>query len=76
MSTENLCFEQKYEILEMFFCLKIFSFWKFSMYLNRRVFVMRNYFQFCHSVFIALNGIPLRIHLTFHSNCLLGKQFA
>ena len=41
MSTYNLCFEQKYEIYQSF-CLKIFRFLevKFSIYLNRLVFVM------------------------------------
>ena len=41
MSTYNLCLEQKYEIYQSF-CLKIFRFLevKFSIYLNRRVFVM------------------------------------
>ena len=40
-STHNLCFEQKYENISVF-CLKIFRFLevKFSIYLNRRVFVM------------------------------------
>ena len=42
MSTHNLCFEQKYEKCQ-FFYLKIFSFLevKFSIYLNRYVFVMK-----------------------------------
>ena len=41
MSTNNLCFEQKYEKYQNFY-LKMFSFLevKFSIYLNRRVFVM------------------------------------
>ena len=41
MSTHNLCFEQKYEKYQIFY-LKIFIFLvvKFSVYLNRRVFVM------------------------------------
>ena len=39
--THNLCFEQKYEKYQNFY-LKIFIFLvvKFSIYLNRRVFVM------------------------------------
>ena len=39
--THNLCFEQKYEKYQSFY-LKTFSFSvvKFSIYLNRRVFVM------------------------------------
>ena len=41
MSTHSLCFEQEYEKY-LFFCLKIFLFLvvKFSIYLNRHVFVM------------------------------------
>ena len=40
--THNLGFEQKYEKYQNFFYLKIFIFWvvKFSVYFNRRVFVM------------------------------------
>ena len=42
-STNYLCFEQKYEQYQSFIYLKIFSFleMKFSIYLNRRVFVMK-----------------------------------
>ena len=43
MSTHNLCFEQEYEKYQNFY-LKIFIFFllvKFSVYLNRRVFVMK-----------------------------------
>ena len=42
MSAHNLCFEQKYEKYLFFFNLKIFFFLevKFSIYLNRCVFVM------------------------------------
>ena len=42
MSTQNLCFEQKYEKYQIFFYLKNFIFLvvKFSIYLNRHVFVM------------------------------------
>ena len=41
MSTHNLCFEQKYEKYQSF-VPEIFQFLevKFSLYLNRRVFVM------------------------------------
>ena len=44
MSTHNLCFEQKYEKYQSFY-LKIFIFLKvkFSIYLNRRVFVIDVY---------------------------------
>ena len=42
MSIYNLCFEQKYEIYQFFFLSKNFQFLEvtFSIYLNRRVFVM------------------------------------
>ena len=41
MSTHNLCFEQKYEKYENFLSDKFqFLVVKFSVYLNRRVFVM------------------------------------
>ena len=42
MRTNNLCFELKYEKYQSFFYLKVFIFWevKFSLYLNRHVFVM------------------------------------
>ena len=43
-STHNLCLEQKYENYQKF-SSESFHFWvvKFSIYLNRRVFVMRNH---------------------------------
>ena len=43
-STHNLCFEQKYEIYQNF-SFENFHFLvvKFSVYLNRHVFVMQNY---------------------------------
>ena len=42
MSTHNLCFEQKYEKYHNFLSEFFFNFWRriFSIYLNRRVFVM------------------------------------
>ena len=41
MSTHNLCFEQKYEKYQSFLPEKFrFLVVKFSIYLNRRVFVM------------------------------------
>ena len=42
MSTHNLCFEKKYEKFQNFFLSENFPFLvvKFSVYLNRRVFVM------------------------------------
>ena len=41
-STHNLCFEQKYEKISVFYLIFFFQFleMKFSVYLNRRVFVM------------------------------------
>ena len=43
MTTHNLCFKQKYEKYQNFY-LKTFIFLvvKFSIYLNRRVFVMKS----------------------------------
>ena len=40
-STHNLCFKQKYEKYQSFLS-EFFNFWevKFSLYLNRRVFLM------------------------------------
>ena len=50
MSTLNLCFEQKYEKYQNFFLSENFQFLvvKFSVYLNRHVFVMTswNYFRY------------------------------
>ena len=42
MSTHNLCFEQKYEKYQSFFLSENFQFLElnFSIYLNRRIFVM------------------------------------
>ena len=44
MSTHNLCFEQKYEKYQSFLFenFQVFEV-KFSIYLNKRVFVMRMY---------------------------------
>ena len=58
MSTHNLCFEQKYEKYQNFLSEKFhFLVVKFSVYLNRRVFVMSLYFlqkirlwQFMHNL--------------------------
>ena len=43
MSSHNLCFEQKYEKYQNFFYLKVFLFLtvKFSIYLNRGVFIKK-----------------------------------
>ena len=43
MGTRNLCFEQKYEKYQIFYP-NFFHFWVviFSVYLNRRVFVMND----------------------------------
>ena len=40
MTTHNLCFEQKYEKYQNFYQKIQFLMVKFSIYLNRRVFVM------------------------------------
>ena len=40
MSTHNLCFEQKYEKYQNFYLKTQFLVVKFSIYLDRRVFVM------------------------------------
>ena len=44
MSTHNLCFEKKYEKISEFFICKFsfFLFVKFSIHLNRHVFVIQN----------------------------------
>ena len=49
MSTHNLCFEQKYKKYQNFY-LKIFIFWvvKFSVCLNRHVFIMSTYKKCFH----------------------------
>ena len=68
-STYNLCFEQKKEKYQNFSSENFhFLVVKFSIYLNRRVFVMprkrytKAVFNFV-SVFIALKGIPFRVCL-------------
>ena len=51
-STHNLCFEQKYEKYQSFLSENFqFSEVKFSMYLNRRVFVMTIIFLFYFIIF-------------------------
>ena len=69
MGTHNLCLEQKYEKYQILFYLKTFKCGKkkflvvkFSIYLNRRVFVMssqddlrrcwslKSYCRFCHAL--------------------------
>ena len=40
MSTHNLCFEQKYEKYQSFYLKTQFLVVKFSIYLNRHIFVM------------------------------------
>ena len=45
MSTHNLCFEQKYEKYQSFLPENVrFLEVKFSIYLNRRVFVMQQFY--------------------------------
>ena len=59
-STHNLCFEQKYEKYQSFFIWNFqFLEMKFSIYLNRRVFIMKN----------MLHGYSLP---TFHSKTCCG----
>ena len=50
MSTHNLCFEQKYEQYQSFLS-ENFQFLevKFSIYLNRRVFIMRVHITYVHN---------------------------
>ena len=45
-STNNLCFEQTYEKYQNFYLKTLFLAVKFSLYLNRRVFVMDVVFVF------------------------------
>ena len=77
MSTHNLCFEQKYEKYHNFY-LEIFPFLvvKFLIYLNRRVFVMINYFvkqihkiynfgkNVCNKVFKIFSHLPYIVYET------------
>ena len=67
-STHNLCFEQKYEKYQNFY-LKIFLFlWgrvKFSVYLNRRVFVMLRCAHVRRYIF------SLEVHLVY---CIQNDQ--
>ena len=77
-STHNLCFVQKYEKISEFFLSENFQFLeiKFSIYLNRRVFVM------CKSR--ALTTRPTKVHqrrdlvfkcIVFIQNCRSFKQW-
>ena len=64
MSTHNLCFEQKYEKYQNFYRkISFFLVVKFSVNLNRRVFVMRFVFFF---FFFTLRPI-------FYYHCLLNN---
>ena len=59
-STQNLCFEQKYEKYQIFLSENfIFLEVKFSLYLNRRVFVM---------VCIDLSVPRLRVNMVFFAS--------
>ena len=54
MSTHNLCFEQKYEKYRNFLSENFhFLVVKFSVYLNRLVFVMSSWFCLCFSCVLA-----------------------
>ena len=65
-SAHNLCFEQKYEKYLSFFHLKIFRVVvvKFSIYLNRRVFVMqtRMYTQLPTTLFMPMHLFHMSVH--------------
>ena len=55
MSTHNLCFEKKYEKDQNFLCEKLpFLVVKFSVYLNRHVFVMNDIFPILTGTHVAV----------------------
>ena len=55
MSTHNLCFEQKYENIRIFLSENFpFLVVKFSVYLNRHVFVMLIFFIFFFFLLLLL----------------------
>ena len=64
MSTHNLCFEQKYENIRVFLS-ENFQFLevKFSIYLNRRVFVMTDIFPLILLCFSLVMALSLRDHI-------------
>ena len=79
-STHNLCFEQEYEkvseiLSENFPFLVV----KFSIYLNRRVFVMNLYHSLGRFSRLQIGDnyliFPRKQDLTFHENCFHWKQF-
>ena len=63
-STQNLCFEQKYEKYQNFY-LKNFHFLdvKFSIYLNRRVFIMISFATLYHTFTVQLDSFQKEILL-------------
>ena len=62
MSTHNLCFEQKYEKYQNFLSEKLpFLVVKFSVYLNRRVFVMTCTFTFTFTSKLLITLLPFRL---------------
>ena len=69
-STHNLCFEQKYKKVRFFFTLK-FSFLvvKFSMYLNRHVFIMWSILSTC------LTAVPQLLKNKKWSGRLRGMKY-
>ena len=74
MSTHNLCFEQKYEKYQNFY-LKTFSFLvvKFSIYLNRRIFILLstdNLYMYVHG---ELRKIIFRIHTPYLALCAKSR---
>ena len=52
MSTHNLCFEQKYEKYQNFLSENFHFLVKFSVFLNRHVFVMNHILKYVFSVLI------------------------
>ena len=59
MSTKNLCFEQKYENYQNFYQkIFIFRLVKFSVYLNRHVFLIYFFGSICHKVHFL--NLPLK----------------
>ena len=58
MITHNLCFEQKYEKYQNFLSEDIhFLVVKFSIYLNRHVFVMNTQFIVVHT-YLSVQSVP------------------
>ena len=66
MSTHNLCFERKYEKYQIFFSENfLFLVVKFSVHLNRRVFVMNVFLKYFEST-----SVHLCSHHWHYSSCI------